>query len=203
MSRRADRARKPPEPAAGGGRWHTPRANVTIRQSSVYVAAGLIYATIHFLFTGLPIDAVPINAHLVLSVQPATVVPVFIGLTAGPLGGLLVGLGGRFLGDLLAGKGVDGFGLMFSGVLGLAAGLGYRRLTGYRNLGQVLMAFAYGLLAGAAASLASVLLLQTLLWRELSLVDGLYRTLSQFISSGIMVILLISTPLYVWGRKRK
>ena len=206
MSRRAGRVRKPAEaaePAAGGAGWRRPGVSVTVRQASVYVAASLIYAVIHFLFAGLPIGAVPINAHLALSVQPGIIVPVFIGLTAGPLGGLLVGLGGRFLGDLLAGLGVDGFGLMLSGMLGLVAGLGYGRLTGYRTLVQVLIAFAFCLLACAAASLASVLLLQTLIWHELSLVEGLYRALSQFLSSGIMVILLISTPLYVWGRTRK
>ena len=208
MSRRAGRVRKPAEPVepaepAASWRWLRPRVSVTVRQASVYVAASLIYAATRFLFAGLPIDAVPINAHLALSVQPDIIVPVFMGLTAGPLAGLLVGLSGRFLGDLLAGLGVDGFGLMLSAVLGLAAGLGYGRLTGYRTLVQVLIAFAFGLLACAAASLVSVLLLQTFIWRQFSLVDGLYRSLSQFLSSGIMVVLLISTPLFVWGRNRK
>ncbi len=177
-----------------------PGPGLTVRQAAQYVAAALIDATIHFLFAGLPISLVPLNTSLSLSIQPAVIVPIFVGLTTGPLEGALVGLAGRFLGDLLAGQGVDGFGLVYSGVVGLAAGLGYRRLTGFRNLRHVLIAFACALLACAVASLASVLLLQTLIWRELPLVAGLNQTLSQFLSSAIMVVLLISTPLYVWGR---
>jgi len=204
VSRRTGRVRKPAAEtettvAAEGARPPL----VTVRQAAVYVAASLIYATIHFLFVGLPIGAVPVSAHLALSVEPDIIVPVFMGLTAGPLAGLLVGLGGRFLGDLLAGLGVAGFGLMLSAVAGLAAGLGYQRLTGYRTLRQVLIAFGFGLLACAAASLVSVLLLQTLVWRDWGLVDGLYHTLSQFLSSVSMVLLLISTPLYVWGWGKK
>ena len=185
------------------GRKRRAGVSLTVRQAAAYVAAALIYATIHFLFAGLPISGVPLNSSLSLSIQPAVIVPIFVGLTAGPLGGALVGLAGRFLGDLLAGQGVNGFGLVYSGVLGLVAGLGYRHLTGFRNLRHVLIAFACALLACAAASLASVLLLQTLIWRDVTLVDGLSKTLSQMLSGAIMVVLLISTPLYVWGRTRK
>ena len=176
---------------------------LTVRQAAQVVAAALIDATIHFLFAGLPISLVPLNASLALSIQPAVIVPIFVGLTAGPLPGALVGLAGRLLGDVLAGQGVNGFGLVYSGVVGLVAGLGYRRLTGYRNLRQVLLAWACALLACAVASLAALLLLQTLLWRARPVAAGLNQTLAQFLSSAIMVVLLISTPLYLWGLRQK
>ena len=79
---------------------------LTVRQGAQVVAASLVYATIYFLFAGLPISAVPLNSSLALSIQPAVVVPVFVGLTAGPWVGVLAGLVGRFLGGLLAGQGV-------------------------------------------------------------------------------------------------
>jgi uncharacterized membrane protein len=166
------------------------------------VAASLIYATLYFLFAGLPISAVPITNSVGLSIQPAVIVPIFVGLAAGPLVGALVGLAGRLLGDLLAGQGVNGFGLVYTGVLGLVAGFGYGRLTGFRNLRHVFIAFGWAWLACATASLASVLLLQTLVWRDVTLVDGLNKTLSQILSGGLMAALLISTPLYVWGRNK-
>jgi len=195
------------EPLAAEGRpaergWRAPSLRLTVREASEVVAAALIDATLHFIFAGLPLSSMPING-VTLSVQPAVVVPIFMGLTAGPLVGGLVGLAGRFLGDLLAGQGINGFGLLYSAVLGLVAGLGYRRLNGFRNLGQVALAFGCAVLACAAASLASVLLAQTLLWRSLALSDGLNSTLSQFLSGAIITLLLVSTPLFVWDRTLK
>jgi uncharacterized membrane protein len=175
---------------------------LTVRQASIYVAATLIDAALHFFFAGLPLSSVPLDGGMAVSIQPSVVVPIFVGLTAGPLGGALVGLAGRFLGDLLAGQGINGFGLIYSGVLGLAAGLGYRRLSGYSTLRHVLIALGCTALACVAASLVATLLVQTFVWRDLTLTAGLNRTLSQIVSSGIMALLLISTPLYVWGRTK-
>jgi uncharacterized membrane protein len=177
--------------------------NLTVRQASIYVAATLIDAALHFFFAGLPLSSLPLNVSIAVYIQPSVVVPIFVGLTAGPLGGGLVGLAGRMLGDWLAGQALNGFGLIYSGVLGLTAGLGYRRLSGYSNLRQVVIALSCAALACVAASLVSTLLVQTLIWRDLTWTAGLNRTLSQIVSGGTMALLLISTPLYVWGRTRR
>ena len=175
---------------------------LTTRDAAVYVAGALIYATLHFFFAGLPLSNLPLNGGLSLSIQPAVVVPIFVGLTAGPVGGVLVGLGGRLLGDLLAGQGLNGYGLIYSALLGLVAGLGHRRLGGFRNLGHVLIAFVSVVLACLAASLVSTLLGQTLIWRELTWAAGVNQTLSQTLGSAVIALLLISAPLYVWGRTK-
>jgi uncharacterized membrane protein len=177
-------------------------SRLTVTQATQVVAAVLIFATIYFLFAALPISAVPITSGVGFTIQPAVVVPIFVGLAAGPLMGALVGLAGRLLGDLLAGQGVSGYGLVYTGLLGLVAGFGYGRLGGYRTLRQVAIAFAWAWLACAVASVASVLLLQTLIWRQATLADGLNKTVSQILSGGIMATLLISTPLWVWGRRK-
>ncbi len=170
------------------------------RDAAIDTAAALIYAALLFFFAGLPLSKLPLNASLSLSIQPAVVVPIFVGLTAGPVGGMLVGLAGRLVGDLFAGQGLNGFGLLYSGLLGLVAGLGYGRLGGFRTLRQELIAFGWVVLACLAASLASTLLVQTLIWRDLSWTVGVNQTVSQWLSGAIIALLLISAPLYVWGR---
>jgi hypothetical protein len=194
-ARRGRRSQPPPEPAPAG--------RLSVTQAAQAVAAALIYATLYFLFAALPISAVPLTPSLALSVQPAVVVPVFVGLVGGPLMGAVVGFGGRLLGDLLAGLGVNGYGLAHSAVLGLVAGLGYGRLDGFRTLRHLAIAFAVAWLACAAASLVSVLLLQTWLWHELQPQAGLNQALSQLLSGGLLAMLLISTPLYLWGLRHR
>ena len=72
--------------------------------------------------------------------------------------------------------------------------------TGFHNLRHLLIAFGWAWLASAARQPGTALLLQTLIWRGVPLAEGLNLTVSQILSGGIMTTLLISTPLYVWGR---
>jgi len=114
-----------------------------------------------------------------------------------------VGLVGRFLGDLLGGQGLNGYSLLYSATLGLVAGLGYRRLTGFRNLRQLGLALGATLLACVLASLFATLLVETLIAHNIAFAAGLNQTLSQIVSGAIIALLLISTPLFVWDRVKK
>jgi hypothetical protein len=177
------------------------------REVVIYSAAALIYAALHLIFAVLPSNTLPLRPGLTLTLQPGVVVPIFMGLTAGPVAGLWVGLAGRLLGDVLAGKGFDGFGLLYSGLLGLIAGLGFGRLAGFRTLRDLVSAVAWITLACIGASLVTTLLAQTLIagavQGHLALATGIDQTLSGVVSGEVNVLLLIPTALYVWGRGRR
>ena len=142
--------RQRPSPASAPA---SAEPRLTSRQAIAYTAAALIFAAIHLLFAAVPLS-LPLGNGLSFQVAPGLVVPLFMGLIGGPVAGLWVGLAGRFLGDLLAGAGVNGVGLLYTGVLGLIAGLGYRRPGRYRTLRGLLRAGLWVFLAAAGAGLA-------------------------------------------------
>jgi ECF-type riboflavin transporter S component len=127
---------------------------LTSRDVVVYTAAALIYAAVHLVFTEVPLN-LPLRDGIAFQVAPALVVPLFMGLIAGPVAGLWVGLAGRLLGDVLAGAGVNGVGLLYTGLLGAVAGLGFRRAAGFRTLPGLLRAELWVLLAALAAAFAA------------------------------------------------
>jgi uncharacterized membrane protein len=128
-------------------------SRLTSREVVVYIAAALIHAALHLAFTGVPLS-LPLRGGIEFQVAPGLVVPLFMGLAAGPVAGLWVGLAGRLMGDVLAGTGVNLVGLIYSGVLGAVAGLGCRRVGGFRTVPGLVRAELWVLLAAVAAALA-------------------------------------------------
>jgi hypothetical protein len=176
------------------------------RDVVIYSGAALIYAALYLIFALVPSTTLPLRPGVTLTLQPGVVVPIFMGLTGGPVAGLWVGLAGRLLGDVLAGKGLDAFGLLYSGLLGLIAGLGFGRLASFRTLRDLMSAGAWITLACIGASLLTTLLVQTLLAGmiegHLALASGIDQTLSGMLSGEVNAVLLLPTALYVWGRGR-
>ena len=177
------------------------------REVVIYSGAALIYAALYLIFALVPSTTLPLRPGVTLTLQPGVVVPIFMGLTAGPVAGLWVGLAGRLLGDVLAGKGLDGIGLLYSGLLGLIAGLGFGRLAGFRTLRDLVSAVARITLACIGASLLTTLLVQTLIagavQGHVALASGINQTLSGMLSGEVNAVLLLPTALYVWGRQRQ
>jgi hypothetical protein len=172
-------------------------SRLTSRDVVVYVAAALIHAALHVAFTGLPLS-LPLRAGITFQVAPGLVAPLFMGLIAGPVAGLWVGLAGRLVGDVLAGTGLNGVGLLYSGVLGAVAGLGFRRAGGFRTLGGLLLAELWVLLAalvaalvGGAANYATV--------PPHDLAEAINLALSAFVTAGLTGWLLLPALLVVRG----
>ncbi len=160
----------------------------------------LIYGVTHWVLTQVPLT-LPVVERYYLSVRPGVLVPLLAGLVLGPGPGLLVGVVGRLLGDVLAGGGVTAAGVIYSGLLGLVAGLGRRPDDNARTLRTQGRAALWVLLANGAAALASALLVQTLLLGQLDLPTGWDRTISEFLSGVVSAGLLLPAALYLFGRR--
>ena len=159
----------------------------------------LIYGVTHWVLTQVPLT-LPVVERYYLSVRPGVLVPLLAGLVLGPGPGLMVGVVGRLLGEVLAGD-VAAAGLVYSGLLGLVAGLGRRPDDNARTLRTQGRAALWVLLASAAAALASALLVQTLLLGQFDLPTGWDRTISEFLSGLVSAGLLLPAALYLFGRR--
>lgn len=158
----------------------------------------LLYGVIHWVCVLVPLT-LPLAERYNLNVRPGVLVPLLVGVVAGPGAGLLVGVLGRLLGDVLAGTGVTGAALLYSGLLGLVAGLGRRPDDNGRTLRTQGRAALWVLLANAAAALASALLVQTLLLGQFALPAGWDQTVSEFLSGVVSALLLLPAALFFFG----
>jgi hypothetical protein len=178
------------------------RARPALTSSTILsvLGAALIYAVLHWALTALPLT-LPLAGRWYLALRPGALVPVVAGLLAGPLGGLLVGLLGRLAGDLLAVAGLNGVGLIYSGLLGLIAGLGWQRQRpAYATLRPQLWAALWGLLAAGLAGLGTTLVVETLLLGQFSTANGWDRAVSEALSGAVSVLLLLPGTLFIAGK---
>ena len=173
---------------------------LTTREVVVYTAAALIFAALHLVFTAVPLS-IPLPAGLTFQLAPALVVPLFMGLIAGPVAGLWVGLAGRLLGDVAVGVGLNGIGLLYTGVLGAVAGLGHRPSARFRTVAGLLRAGLWVLLAALAAAVATGLAhyLTTAPRDPAAAVD---EALSALVTAAVTGWLLLPALLVLRGVKR-
>jgi len=160
----------------------------------------LIYAVTHWVLTQLPLT-IPVAERYYLNLRPGILVPLLTGLVAGPLPGLAVGVLGRLLGDVLSGAGATAAALVYSGLLGLVAGLGARPDANGRTLRTQARAALWVLLANVAAALASAVLVQTLLLGQFEAATGWDRAVSEGLSGVVSGLLLLPGALYLFGRR--
>lgn len=171
-------------------------------QLIIVFGAALVYAVLHWVFSVLPF-VLPINDQVNLDIRPGVIVPLLVGLALGPAAGLFTGIVGRLLGDVLAGVGPSAGALLFSGLLGLAAGLDCTPGRNYREVRPLLTALVWIVLASAGTGLVATFLVQTLLLRQFSLAAGWSRAVSDMVSTSLNGVLLMPSALYLWaGRSR-
>lgn len=163
-------------------------------------AAALGYAALHWLFLLLPHSLPAGNWYLDL--RPGVVVPLAAGLLAGPGAGAVVGGVGRLGGDLLAGAGVDGPGLIYSVLLGLVAGLGRRPRANFRTVAALARALLWALIAAAAAGLAVPLVIEAGLLGRLALPAAWVRAGSETLSGAVAGLLLLPGVLVGVGMRQ-
>lgn len=163
-------------------------------------AAALGYAALHWLFLVLPHSLPAGNWYLDL--RPGVVVPLAAGLLAGPWAGAIVGGLGRLGGDLLAGVGVDGPGLIYSLLLGLVAGLGRRPRANFRTLGALAWAMLWVVAATLAAGLAVPLLIEAGLLGRYAVSAAWDRAGSEVLSGAVAGLLLMPGVLVAVGRRK-
>ncbi|MEP7355811.1 MAG: ECF transporter S component [Anaerolineales bacterium] len=175
-------------------------APVTSRQVVVYTAGALVYAALNVAFAAVPLS-LPLGNGITFQVAPGLVVPLFMGLVAGPVAGLWVGLAGRLLGDALAGAGFNAVGLLYSGVLGAVAGLGFRRAGAFRTLPGLLRAELWVLLAAAAAALVGGLA-NYLTISPHDMAAAIDQGLSSLVTAGLTGGLLLPMVLVIRGDRR-
>jgi uncharacterized membrane protein len=157
---------------------------------------------LHWLFTALPLT-LPFGERWYLALRPGVVVPVAAGLLAGPGAGLAVGALGRLMGDALAGAGVSAAGLIYSGLLGLIAGLGWQReRPAYATIRPQLWAGLWGLLATVLAGLGTTLVVETLVLGQLTAANGWDRGVAEALSGALSAGLLLPSVLFVAGKAR-
>jgi energy-coupling factor transport system substrate-specific component len=105
------------------------------------------------LYTGLALVTNSIqNPNLEsISFHPAVIVPLFFGITFGPIAGFASGLIGTFLSDKIAGYGFWLWWDIGNGILGLIPGLIAASMVNYKSFQSILRAEIYcalGILAG-------------------------------------------------------
>jgi uncharacterized membrane protein len=155
---------------------------------------------LHWLFLVLPHSLPAGNWYLDL--RPGVVVPLAAGLLAGPGAGVVVGGVGRLGGDLLAGAGVDGPGLIYSALLGLVAGLGRRPRANYRTLAALAWALLWVLIAAIAAGLFVPVLIEATLLGRLALPAAWARAGSEILSGAVAGLLLMPGVLVGVGLRK-
>jgi hypothetical protein len=191
---------KPPlRTSAPGWRLDTPQ---TLRA----LAAGLIHAVVYWPSAAFDL-VLPLQPGLDLQVRPGLVVPLFVGLTQGPLAGAICGVVGQFLGEVLAGRISSGWalaiGVLQSGLFGFVAGLGhpsFKRFRTLRDFGRMLL---WTGLASLAAQLLPPLLVLAL---AQTLAPGLAVDANVIVSGTLTSIvnawLLLPAGLLIWDRVR-
>jgi len=179
-----------------------PRRPRPSRPSALRIAAAaLIYAAAHLLFSALP-HTLPAGEGY-LDLRPGVVVPLAAGLLAGPGAGALVGLFGRLAGDLLSGAGLDWAGLVYSALLGLIAGAGYRPRVNFRTLRPMGWALLWVLIATIAAGLLSALVMEVALLNPVAQAGGSTRAASEALSGVVAGLLLMPAILFGVSSVRK
>ncbi len=176
--------------------WPVP----TVTEFTRVAGVALIYGVAQWVFNLLPLT-LPVAERYYLSLRPQILVPLLAGLVGGPVAGLLVGVLGRLLGDVLSGVGATGAALIYSGLLGLVAGLGARPADNARTLRTQGRAALWVLLANLVAALTSALLVQTLLLGQFTAAAGWDRALSEMLSGVVSSLLLLPAGLFVFGRR--
>jgi len=180
----------------------TGRSSLNLSRAISILGAALIYAVLHWIFTALPLT-LPVSERLYLAPRPGVVVPVAAGLLAGPWAGLAVGALGRLMGDGLAWAGVSIPGLVYSGLLGLIAGLGWQRARpAYATIRPQLWAGLWALLATVLAGLGTALGVETLLLGRWTAAGGWDRGVTEALSGAVSVLLLLPSVLFVAGKAR-
>jgi uncharacterized membrane protein len=173
-----------------------PRQTQHPKLNFIAIGAGaLLYAALHLLFTALPHTLPAGDGYLDL--RPGIVIPLAAGLLAGPWAGALVGGLGRLVGDLLAGSGVDGAGLVYSALLGLIAGLGIRPRADFRKVGALGWALLWVLIATVSAGLGVTLVIETALLSRLTWAGAWPTAVSEAASGAVAGVLLMPGVLLV------
>ena len=163
-------------------------------------AAALLYAALHWLFLKLP-HTLPLGNRY-LDLRPDVLPPLAAGLLAGPWAGAVVGGLGRLGGDLLAGAGLDGPGLIYSGLLGLIAGLGRRPRANFRTVRPLLWALVWVLTATVTAGLAVPLVVEAGLLGRYPLAGAWARAVSEALSGAVAGLLLMPGVLVGVGQRQ-
>ena len=120
------------------------------------VLAAIIGAAL-FIILDVATSFAHIPAFQHVSFRPAAVIPIIVGVIFGPWAGLLSGLAGKIMGDLVTQQGFWPWWGLGYGLLGCLPGLAWLGLRSYRGAGEILK--VEGLLVLGAAigmGLASV-----------------------------------------------
>ena len=191
---------KPPTRTSAPG-WH-----LDTQQTVRALAAGLIHAVVYWPSAAFDL-VLPLQPGLDLQVRPGLVVPLFVGLTQGPLAGAICGVVGQLLGELLAGRISSGWalaiGVLQSGLFGFVAGLGQPSFRHFRTLSDLSRMLLWTGLAILAAQLVPPLLVLAL---AQTLSPGLAVDANVIVSGTLTSVLnawlLLPAVLLVWDRLR-
>lgn len=102
----------------------------------VYAAIGAaLYAVL-----SVATNFLQIPAAANVSIRPAVAIPMFFGLAFGPWVGLISGLVGNVISDLVSGYGFWPWWDLGNGLMGFVPGLIYLQMTDFRALGDIIKA---------------------------------------------------------------
>jgi len=102
----------------------------------VYAAIGAaLYAVL-----SIATNFLQIPAAANVSIRPAVAIPMFFGLAFGPWVGLITGLVGNVISDLISGYGFWPWWDLGNGLIGFIPGLIYLQMTDFRSLGDIIKA---------------------------------------------------------------
>lgn len=102
----------------------------------VYAAIGAaLYAVL-----SIATNFLQIPAAANVSIRPAVAIPMFFGLAFGPWVGLITGLVGNVISDLISGYGFWPWWDLGNGLMGFIPGLVYLRMTDFRSMSDIILA---------------------------------------------------------------
>jgi energy-coupling factor transport system substrate-specific component len=102
----------------------------------VYAAIGAaLYAVL-----SVATNFLQIPAAANVSIRPAVAIPMFFGIAFGPWVGLITGLVGNVISDLISGYGFWPWWDLGNGLMGFIPGLVYLQMTDYRSINDIIRA---------------------------------------------------------------
>jgi energy-coupling factor transport system substrate-specific component len=121
------------------------------------VVYGAIGAALYGAFSLLT-NLIPLPAAGNITFRPAVAVLIFFGVAYGPWVGLLAGLIGNTLGDMLAGWGFYWNWSLGNGLMGMVPGLAMLMIVNYRDRATIVKAVTWGAIGIAVGMLVASLL---------------------------------------------
>ncbi len=121
------------------------------------VVYGAIGAALYGAFSLLT-NLIPLPAAGNITFRPAVAVLIFFGVAYGPWVGLLAGIIGNTLGDMLAGWGFYWHWSLGNGLMGMIPGLAMLMINNYRDTKDIVKAVAWGALGIAVGMLTASIL---------------------------------------------